>query len=154
MTALYLDVCALGRPFDDQSQGRIRLEAEAVYLILSAIVQGKYQMMTSAVHLAEITANSDGEERLHLLSQMNQYGRIGTINAHLAEQRAEVLRRLQFGTSDAAHLAVAEQIANVFLTTDNALLKKCRRDRVCVPAMNPALGSMFKKTCNKSLTQK
>ena len=32
---VYLDVCALNRPLDDQSQMRIRLEADAVSLILS-----------------------------------------------------------------------------------------------------------------------
>lgn len=26
---VYLDACCLNRPFDDQTQGRIRLEAEA-----------------------------------------------------------------------------------------------------------------------------
>jgi hypothetical protein len=31
---VYLDVCCLNRPFDDQTQDRIRLEAEAVTLIL------------------------------------------------------------------------------------------------------------------------
>jgi len=37
MTRLYLDVCCLNRPFDDQSQDRIRLEAEAVRVILNAL---------------------------------------------------------------------------------------------------------------------
>jgi len=32
----YLDVCALKRPFDDQTQPRIRLEAEAVLELLAA----------------------------------------------------------------------------------------------------------------------
>jgi len=31
---VYLDVCCLNRPFDDQSQDRIHLESEAVLLIL------------------------------------------------------------------------------------------------------------------------
>ena len=34
MMAIYLDTCCLNRPFDDQTQDRIRLEAEAVILIL------------------------------------------------------------------------------------------------------------------------
>jgi hypothetical protein len=32
---VYLDNCALNRPFDDQSQERIRIETEAVVLVLS-----------------------------------------------------------------------------------------------------------------------
>jgi hypothetical protein len=31
---IYLDVCCLNRPFDDQRQDRIRLEAEAIERIL------------------------------------------------------------------------------------------------------------------------
>ena len=37
---VYLDVCALSRPFDDQSFLRIRLETEAVNLILSKVHKG------------------------------------------------------------------------------------------------------------------
>lgn len=37
---LYLDVCALSRPFDEQDYLRIRLETEAVNLILSNIRKG------------------------------------------------------------------------------------------------------------------
>lgn len=34
---IYLDVCCLNRPFDDQTQDRIHLEAEAVLTILKYI---------------------------------------------------------------------------------------------------------------------
>jgi hypothetical protein len=33
---IYLDMCCLNRPFDDQSQPRIRLDAEAVLALLAA----------------------------------------------------------------------------------------------------------------------
>ena len=36
---VYLDVCALCRPFDDQAHMRIRLETEAVQLILAMSVR-------------------------------------------------------------------------------------------------------------------
>ncbi len=32
---VYLDVCCLNRPFDDQTQDRIRMESEAVLMILN-----------------------------------------------------------------------------------------------------------------------
>jgi len=31
---IYMDVCCLTRPFDDQSQERIKLESESVLMIL------------------------------------------------------------------------------------------------------------------------
>lgn len=45
MKKLYLDVCTLCRPFDDQNVMRIRLETDAFYLILQNIQNGKYEMM-------------------------------------------------------------------------------------------------------------
>jgi hypothetical protein len=36
---IYLDTCCLNRPFDDQRQARIRLESEAVTLILEKILR-------------------------------------------------------------------------------------------------------------------
>ncbi len=32
---LYIDICCLNRPFDDQSQDRIRIESEAILAILN-----------------------------------------------------------------------------------------------------------------------
>ncbi len=34
---IYLDVCCFNRPFDDQTQEKIHLEAEAVFIILSSL---------------------------------------------------------------------------------------------------------------------
>jgi hypothetical protein len=39
---IYLDVCCLNRPFDDQGQERIRLEAEAVLLIIARMESGQW----------------------------------------------------------------------------------------------------------------
>lgn len=44
---IYLDVCALCRPFDDQTQIRIRLETGAVQLILSHVRSGDLALITS-----------------------------------------------------------------------------------------------------------
>lgn len=47
---IYLDVCALSRPFDDQTFLRIRLETEAVNLILSKIKGGEYRRVYGENH--------------------------------------------------------------------------------------------------------
>lgn len=44
---IYLDVCCLNRPFDDQSQDRIHLEAEAVLAIIKQVEQGDWQWGTT-----------------------------------------------------------------------------------------------------------
>jgi hypothetical protein len=44
---IYLDVCCLNRPYDDQTQDRIRLEAEAVLLILRRFRTQDWKWVTS-----------------------------------------------------------------------------------------------------------
>ena len=53
---LYLDVCCLKRPFDDQTQPRIRMETEAV---LSLLAEGAVQftLVRSVAHDLENDQN-------------------------------------------------------------------------------------------------
>jgi hypothetical protein len=44
---IYLDVCCLNRPFDEQTQERIRLEAEAVLFILTKFQVGDWRLLGS-----------------------------------------------------------------------------------------------------------
>ena len=46
---LYLDNCCFNRPFDDQSQIRIRLEAEAKLKIQEEIRSGTFQLIWSYI---------------------------------------------------------------------------------------------------------
>ena len=39
---IYLDICSYNRPFDSQSQMKIRLETEAKLYIQACIHEGKY----------------------------------------------------------------------------------------------------------------
>ncbi len=47
MIRIYLDACCLNRPFDDQTQARIRLEAEAVLIILTQCQMGDWEWIGS-----------------------------------------------------------------------------------------------------------
>src|SRR5215208_512015 len=61
---VYLDVCCLQRPFDDQRQARIHLEAEAVKLILARIEHGEFFWISSEVVDDEISRNVDADRAL------------------------------------------------------------------------------------------
>jgi hypothetical protein len=63
---IYLDVCALCRPFDDQDQMRIHLETAAVLLILGHVRSKALTMIVSPVHDVEIAAIREVAERQHL----------------------------------------------------------------------------------------
>jgi len=124
---VYLDVCALSRPFDDQDQVRIRLETSAVDLILSHARSGDLQLVVSRVHDVEIAAISHMEERRQLELMLEQIGVRPTLDLARARQRAEALVAQNVGVADAAHLAFAEQASADFVTCDDRLLHQCRR---------------------------
>lgn len=137
MKRLYLDVCTLCRPFDDQNAIRIRLETDALNLILRHTQGGSYTLVVSPVHRQEIGAITDAAERLSLLALLREYGITPPHEPQKVRARAEQLYALKFGVADAAHLAFAEAMADCFLTCDDKLLKKCHRSRVRIPAMSP-----------------
>ena len=124
---IYLDVCCLNRPFDDQRQDRIRLEAEAVLLILGRCEAGAWQWLSSAVVEEEVN-NTPSRERRARVRQMLS-GADGTIAlTDVAIARAQALKAMGFRTYDALHLACAEQATvDIFLTTDDRVLRIATR---------------------------
>jgi predicted nucleic acid-binding protein len=134
---VYLDVCTIRRPFDDQSYLRIRLETEAVNLILSKIKEGKYSLLVSSVHIKEIEAIEDIFERIELQTILEKFGEPVMVNMVKSRARAEELVNLGFGIADAAHVAFAEQAGALFISCDDKLIKKCLNHRINVWCGNP-----------------
>ena len=63
---IYLDVCSFNRPFDDQSQIRIRLEAEAKLRIQEEIRSRKLQFIWSYILDYENTKNPYQERKVRI----------------------------------------------------------------------------------------
>jgi predicted nucleic acid-binding protein len=130
MPRIYLDVCCLNRPFDDQRQDRIRLEAEAVLLILGRCEAGAWQWLSSAVVEEEVNNTPSSERRSrvrHMLS--GAHSTVALTDAAIV--RAQELKALGFRTYDALHLACAEQATvDIFLTTDDRVLRIATRHTV------------------------
>ena len=61
---IYLDACCINRPFDDQSQERIRLEAEAVILILRRFERRELEWLGSEIIDFERTKIPDPDRAL------------------------------------------------------------------------------------------
>ena len=134
---IYLDVCALSRPFDDQSFLRIRMETEAVNLILLKARQGSYGLLVSPVHIKEIEAIDDPVERIKLERLLMGLGRLVIVNTAKTRVRAEELIRLGMGVADAAHVAFAEESGAPFISSDDRLIKKCTKIVTSVWCGNP-----------------
>ncbi len=137
---IYFDVCCLNRPFDDQSQDRVRLEAEAILLIMARSISSEWSWVSSKVVDAEVRQTPNQVRRQRLLLLLEQVDESITISSDVYASRVSELVQLGFKPFDAAHLAVAEQRAvNVFLTTDDRLLRRATRfaKQLSVVVANP-----------------
>ena len=124
---VYLDVCCLCRPFDDQTQSRIRLESEAVLATLDECLGGG---------LTWISSDAIEEEVLHD-PEANRKGRVLRILKFAAERVAMSPQvrtlALEFHARglqpiDSLHLASAEIAGcDVLLTTDDSFQRIANR---------------------------
>ena len=137
MKKIYLDVCTLCRPFDNQDFARISLETGAVNLILSGVKENKYILMKSVVHNKEIQAITDDFERNELFRILDNYGKSIKIETGIVKKRTEELILKKFGIADAAHVAFAEYYKSIFITCDDKLLNRCLKTDLTIQCMNP-----------------
>jgi predicted nucleic acid-binding protein len=126
-TRVYFDACCLNRPFDDQSQARIRLETEATEHLLRAVEEGKLLWVASDALLYEIRKCPEGARRTAVLALCGRATERVTSD-EAAMQRAIALRLHGLRDLDALHLACAERGgAEVLVTTDDAFVSVARR---------------------------
>lgn len=136
---IYLDVCCLNRSLDDALQERIRLEAEAVLLIYRKCRIGEWQFITSEIIDLEI-AQTQNQQRLKQLQLAVAIAHTRVLSNEAIKQRTTQLTQLGFKPFDAAHLASAEAgSADIFLTTDDRLLRRAERhqNQLSVAVKNP-----------------
>ena len=143
---LYLDVCCWNRPFDDQSQTRVRLEAEAVLSVLEMAQPDEIEIFGSDIIDDELSQMPDNKwrEKIELLLTLVS-SRVALTSA--IEQRATELQKWNIASFDALHLASAESAhADYFLTTDDDLLRRAKRAALKVKIENPAKWLIQKTT--------
>jgi predicted nucleic acid-binding protein len=112
---------------DDQSQQRIRAEAESIEAILSNVSEGKIAWIVSPVLVEEIQRSPQIERR-------RENGALLALATHTIEVsnlvliRARQLEAAGYGGFDALHLACAEAgRVDVLLTTDDKFVKRASR---------------------------
>jgi predicted nucleic acid-binding protein len=121
----YLDICCLKRPFDDQSQARVRLECEAILALLGSSPETEF--VRSVAHDLE----NDQNPLLWRAERVRRWLRelpVGVSNATALEARTTALMGMGFRGFDALHIACAEAAkVDVFITCDDRLLAVARR---------------------------
>lgn len=140
---VYLDACCINRLTDDQTQLRIRQEAEAVEQILRWMQQGGIQWISSEALVEEIDRNPYVERRLENTALLSLAFESVEVDDSIAS-RAANLRIAGYGAYDALHLACAEAArVDVLLTTDDEFVRRASRQdgRPLVAVRNPLLWS-------------
>ena len=125
---IYLDTCSLQRPLDDQSQLRIRLEAEAILSILDLVHAGDIELVSSDALDFEIKQNPYATRRD--FAEETVAGASAFVDVSDAiENRAAELNRVGIDTLDSLHLASAEAAGVDYLCTcDDTFLTKAKRE--------------------------
>lgn len=125
---IYLDACCLNRPFDDQTQLRVALEAQAILTILSQCQSGTWKLITSTALDTELDQTPD-LEKLQNVKTILSVAKIKVVSSQFIEQRSVELQKLGFSGYDATHIASAERSnADIFLTTDDRLIRKAHKN--------------------------
>jgi predicted nucleic acid-binding protein len=140
MRKIYLDVCCLNRPLDDQAQERIQYETAAIMHILSYFATGQWQWLGSEMVAFEIAQIRDALRRRRIALLATRIHQVSAVDAGTVI-RARELMAMGFQVADSLHLACAEQAgADAFLTTDDRLLRRAMRmaHQLRVVVANPA----------------
>jgi predicted nucleic acid-binding protein len=123
---VYLDNCCFNRPFDDQSQARVRLETEAKLEIQQRIKDNVVELAWSYVLDYENEVNPFAERR----DVVNRWKSVAIVDVEETDrilQQAHEIADRGLRAKDALHLACALATGcDFFLTTDDIVVKKMR----------------------------
>jgi hypothetical protein len=136
MVRIYLDNCSIQRPLDDQRFARIRLETEAVSLLLAMCYNGQAELITSEISVIENSNNPDFTRKAFGAGILEQAHECIAVTPSITARAEECIAH-GIQAFDALHLACAEAAsADYFCTCDDKLLKKARvfaKITVCTP---------------------
>ena len=119
---VYLDLCVYNRPFDDQTNERIFIEARAFYIVIKWLEEGKIISINSDALEYENSLTSNPDRRRRVKSYLS----LATEFVKLSEfsiRRANEIIHLGFRDMDALHIAMAEEgKAHYFGTCDDGII--------------------------------
>ncbi len=137
MKKIYLDMNIYNRPYDDQSQVRIKLETIAVFEVLNAMKSGQAHVVWAFILDYKNNINPYDDIRLEI-EQIAHFA-AETIDADESIRHvAKTYEPKGVKPRDALHIACAEVSgAAYFVTCDDKLLNKQNILPISVKLMNP-----------------
>jgi predicted nucleic acid-binding protein len=123
---VYLDNCCFNRPFDDQQQIKIKLEAQAKIFIQKLIREQKLELVWSYILDFENNKNPFSNRR-QSIAAWKEKSILDVDESESLLQKAEIFMKNRIAATDALHLAAAiEAGVDYFFTTDYLLIRKTK----------------------------
>lgn len=137
---IYLDNCCYNRPFDDQSQPRIREETDAISAIITRTLASDDIILGSDILLFEVRKIKAKDKHRAISDVLDKIvGENISVNEEILFRTAAIMTSSKVHQMDATHLACAEfGNADIFLTTDDKLIKACKNLDLKFRVSNPA----------------
>jgi predicted nucleic acid-binding protein len=135
---VYLDCCSLQRPFDDRSQPRIAVEAEAVLVILWLCESQQVELVSSEALLFEIGRIPDQSRMENALTILKIARETIELSSDV-EKLAEIFMASGLKPLDALHLASASAAkVDYFCTCDDKFFRKAKElDKLDTTVVSP-----------------
>lgn len=137
MKNVYLDMNIYNRPFDDQSQVRVRLETIAVFEILQMVKFGSLSLVWSFMLEYENSLNPYDDIRM----EIERFSSLASQNVKASEDIRKAARQYEekgIKPRDALHIACAvRSSADYFLSCDDKIVKKAGTLGVNFRVINP-----------------
>ncbi|OGL44050.1 MAG: hypothetical protein A2161_16125 [Candidatus Schekmanbacteria bacterium RBG_13_48_7] len=138
---IYLDNCCLNRPFDNQTQERIRFETDSIMAILKQSELGNISLVGSEILEWEINRAPDPMRKIQIKFLTLYFKEMIDLDEEI-KIRAKELKAKGFKAIDALHLASAEKAGvDFFMTTDDRFLKLSEKleNDLKIKVINPIL---------------
>lgn len=114
---IYLDSCCVSRPYDNQTQDRIKSETAAIMRIISHFWSGEWRAITSKVLQFEINKISDLTKRSFVKALLNSIPQTIFVTIGVSETfRGAQLEALGFKEYDACILLVLKAVKRMFFS--------------------------------------
>lgn len=138
MTKIYFDVCCYNRPFDDLSQGKIRLETEAILGIVNQCIQKECKVFTSSAIDFELDKMSESYKKQQVLIFYNSIDKQNISYDEKINIRAKELSKYNIRYLDGLHVAFCESSEIEYLvTTDKVLINAAKKAELGTKVVNP-----------------
>ena len=121
---IYLDICSYNRPFDCQTQMKVRLETEAKLYIQAAIREKKYSLIWSYM-LDYENKNNPYEEKKNAIVPWKKIATYSCPSSDDIPLVGQDIMKRGIKAKDALHIACAiKSGCEYFITTDHRLTNK------------------------------